>query len=391
MDMDTKKIEAALVQISDQTKEVGEKAMAEAKKAGDMSVETKGRVDELLLKQGELQAALREVQQKQVAGGGQAEEAMTAGEVVVNSPAFALAKEQIASGRKANASVQVKAITTAAGSVGQAIAPDRREGVMMLPNRRMTIRDLIMPGRTSSGVITYSKESGFTNNAAVVAEGTRKPESGITMVSVTETVKKIATYVKASTEVMSDLPQLRSIIDMRLRYMLSFREEAQLLMGSGVGNNLNGLYTQASEYVAPTGATAPATSIDKLRLALLQSELAEFPADGIVLNPIDWTNIEILKDTQGRYLIGNPQGTLSPTLWNRSVVATQAMTQNAFLVGAFGMGAQIFDREDANVVIATESEDDFLNNLVTILIEERLALAVYRTEAFCKGTLVVTP
>jgi HK97 family phage major capsid protein len=239
--------------------------------------------------------------------------------------------------------------------------------------------------------VVYSRESGFTNNAAVVAEGARKPESNITMVSVTETVKKIATYVKASTEVMSDLPQLRSIIDIRLRYMLALREEAQLLMGSGVGNNLNGIFTQASAFVVPTGSTAPTTPIDKLRLALLQSELAEYPADGIVLNPIDWTNIEILKDTQGRYLIGNPQGTLAPTLWNRPVVSTQSMTQNQFLVGAFGMGAQIFDREDANVVIATENEQDFVENLVTILIEERLALAVYRTEAFCKGTLVVTP
>jgi HK97 family phage major capsid protein len=391
MDMDTKKIESALAQISDQTKEIGEKAMSEAKKAGDMSTETKGRVDELLLKQGELQAALREVQQKQEAGGGFAEESMTAGQTVVNSAEFAMAKEQIMTGRKANVSIKVKAITTAVGSVGQAIAPDRREGVMMLPNRRMTVRDLLMPGRTSSGVVVYSRESGFTNNAAVVAEGARKPESNITMVSVTETVKKIATYVKASTEVMSDLPQLRSIIDIRLRYMLALREEAQLLMGSGVGNNLNGIFTQASAFVVPTGSTAPTTPIDKLRLALLQSELAEYPADGIVLNPIDWTNIEILKDTQGRYLIGNPQGTLAPTLWNRPVVSTQSMTQNQFLVGAFGMGAQIFDREDANVVIATENEQDFVENLVTILIEERLALAVYRTEAFCKGTLVVTP
>lgn len=388
MEMDTKKIESALAQISDQTKEVGEKAMSEAKKAGDMSLETKGRVDELLLKQGELQAALREVQQKQEAGGGYGEDTMTAGQTVVNSAEFAMAKEQIMTGRKANVSIKVKAITTAADSAGQAIAPDRREGVMMLPNRRMTIRDLIMPGQTSSGVVTYSRESGFTNNAAVVAEGARKPESNITMVSVTETVKKIATFVKASTEVMSDLPQLRSIIDIRLRYMLALREEAQLLMGSGVGNNLTGLYTLATPFAAPAGSTAPTTSIDKLRLALLQAELAEYPADGIVLNPIDWTNIEILKDTQGRYLIGNPQGTLSPTLWNRPVVSTQSMTQNQFLVGAFGMGAQIFDREDANVVIATENESDFVENLVTILIEERLALAIYRNEAFTKGTLV---
>lgn len=386
MDMDTKKIEEALGGISAQIKSQGVELL---EKATALTAEQKERIDGMLLKQGELVAALREVQQKQAAGAGDQGDSLSAGQVVINSPAFLLAKEQLESGRKANASIQVKAITTATNSVGQAIAPDRREGVMVLPNRRMTIRDLLMPGQTSSGVIVYSKETGFTNNAAVVAEGTRKPESGITAVSVTETVKKIATFVKASTEVMSDLPQLRSIIDMRLRYMLAFREEAQLLMGSGVGNNLNGIYTQATAFAPPAGVVAATTPIDRLRIALLQAELAEFPSDGMVLNPIDWANIEMQKDGEGRYLIGNPQGTLSPTLWNRPVVATQAMTVGQFLAGAFGLGAQIFDREDANVVISTENESDFVENLVTILIEERLALAVYRTEAFIKGALAV--
>lgn len=384
--MDMLEIKKALDAISG---EVRAEAKAASEKGFALTAELKEKFDNMLLKQGELQAVVREVQQKQVAGDGNQEDSMTAGQIVINSTQLKAAKEAVSGGQKANASVQVKAITTAPNSFGQAIAPDRRPGIMLLPNRRMTVRDLIMPGQTSSGVITYSKEEGFTNNAAVVAEGTRKPESTITATSVTETVKKIATYVKASTEVLSDLPQLRSLIDLRLRYMLAFREEAQLLMGSGVGNNLNGLYTQATPYALPAGAIAPTTPIDKLRIALLQAELAEFPSDGLVLNPTNWANIEMQKDGEGRYLIGNPQGTLSPTLWNRPVVSTQAMTVGQFLAGAFGLGAQIFDRQDANVVISTENEADFVENLVTILVEERLALAVYRPQAFVKGTIAV--
>jgi hypothetical protein len=70
------------------------------------------------------------------------------------------------------------------------------------------------------------------------------------------------------------------------------------------------------------------------------------------------------------------------------VVETQAQTIDVFTVGAFKMGAQIFDREDANVEISTEDEDNFIKNLVTIRAEERLALAVYRPQAFIKGTFV---
>lgn len=395
MDMDTKAIETALAKIGDQVKEAGEKALAEAKKAGDMAEGQKERVDELLLKQGELQAVLAEVQQKQARAeqAGQGAGAKSIGQQAIESEKLARIKETGGPRKGESIHIDVKAITSAtgaaAGNVGQAIAPDRRDGLLQIPDRRFFLRDLIAPGQTSAPVIIYPKETGYVNNAAPVAEGQRKPESSISMVTVTESVKKIATFMKASTEVLADLPMLRSFIDYRLRYMLKFREEAQMLMGSGVGNNLNGIYTQATAYAQPAGSTNPETAIDLLRLALLQAELAEFPSDGLVLNPVDWTNIELLKDGNGRYLIGNPQGTVSPTLWNRPAVATQAMTVGSFLAGAFRLGAQVFDREDAAVVIATENEDDFVNNLVTILIEERLAMAVYRPEAFVKGSLTI--
>ena len=103
------------------------------------------------------------------------------------------------------------------------------------------------------------------------------------------------------------------------------------------------------------------------------------------MHPSDWARIETAKDGMGRYLIGNPQGTISPTLWGLPVVATQAMAVDKFLVGAFRLGAQIFDRWRARVEIATENEDDFVHNRVTMLCEERLALAVYRPEAFIFG------
>jgi HK97 family phage major capsid protein len=171
-----------------------------------------------------------------------------------------------------------------------------------------------------------------------------------------------------------------------LYYGLKLVEDTQLLGGSGVGNNLNGIYTQATAYAAPIVIATP-TRIDVLRLALLQAELAEFPSTGIVLHPSDWAAIELTKDTTGAYVFANPQSLAAPGLWGRPVVTTQAMTVDTFLVGAFQLGAQLFDREQANIVIATQNEDDFVKNMITIRAEERLALAVYRPEAFVKGDI----
>ncbi|QRX82245.1 phage major capsid protein [Glaciimonas sp. PAMC28666] len=392
-DDDNAAITTELQKISDQVKEQGEKAFAEARKSGDMSLETKTKVDELLVKQGELQARLQEAEQKldRRSAGDQEQSSQSIGQQVSDSQEF---KDYVSAGNyRKGFNFPIKAvvsITSDPSSAGSTIAPDRRAGIIAAPDRRLTVRDLLTPGTTNSNLIQYVRETGFQNMAATVVEGTAKPKSDIAFDLVAQAVVKIAHYVKASTEILSDSPMLQSYIDGRLRYGLALKEEGQLLHGSGIGNNLNGIYTQAVGYAAPI-AVANATRIDVLRLALLQSELAEYPSTGIVMHPSDWAAIELQKDTTGAYIFANPQNMAQPALWGRPVVGTQAMAVNSFLVGAFKLGAQIFDRMQASVAVATENEDDFIKNMVAILIEERLGLAVYRPEAFIKGEMTVAP
>lgn len=389
-DVTPAEIKTALDKISSDLKEQGEKAFAEAKKAGDMSAKTKTTVDEMLVKQGELQARLQEAEQKLDRAGKQAslEAPAGLGAQFVESEGFK--NWHAAGGMKTSRdsfAMGVKAITSGAASGGDGIEPMRLPGVQTGPMRRLTVRDLITPGSTNSNVVQYLQEMGFTNNAATVAENVRKPESDITYDLKNANVVTIAHFIKATKQILDDFPQLQSQIDGRLRYGLALAEEAQLLNGSGVGNNLQGLRTAAAAYLAPIVITG-ATRIDVLRLALLQAELAEYPSTGIVLHPSDWAAIELTKETgSGAYVFANPQSLAQPGLWGRPVINTPAMTVDNFLVGAFQLGAQVFDREQANVVIATQNEDDFVKNMITIRGEERLALAVYRPEAFVKGDI----
>ena len=62
------------------------------------------------------------------------------------------------------------------------------------------------------------------------------------------------------------------------------------------------------------------------------------------------------------------------------------MTAGDFLVGAFKMGATVYDRMAVEVLISTENVDDFEKNLATMRAEERVAIAVKRPQAFTKGT-----
>lgn len=390
-------IKAALDKISAQVKEAGEKALAEAAKGVQMSSANKEKVDEMLIKQGELQANLKAAEQAlaqiQASGNGSNAPHQSLGQRFVESEEVkAFLGKTTPRGR---VDMPVKAAITslttdADGSAGDLVQTTRLPGVLGLPERRMTVRDLISPGTMDGSALEYVKETGFTNNAAPTAEAAKKPESTLKYDLITTSAKVIAHFVKASRQILSDASQLASLIDHRLRYGLAYKEELQLLTGDGTGQNLLGIIPQATAFVDPLGL-ADTTQIDMLRLALLQAELAEYPSSGMVLNPIDWARIELTKDSTGRYIIGNPQGVIGATLWNRPVVTTQAISADKFLAGAFQMGAQVFDRWQARVEVATENEDDFTKNLVTILAEERLALAVYRPEAFIYGDFGLVP
>ncbi len=293
---------------------------------------------------------------------------------------------------KGSLAVEVKAITAASAtgvSATTALVPAYRVDGRDLPRRPLTIRALLMPGRTASSIIEYARQTVRTLNAATVAENpsAAKPQSDIQWDITNTKVATIAHWIPASKQILSDAPQLQSEIDGELRYGLEFAEEQQLLLGDGTGTNLLGLMPQATAYAAPTGVTvAGETRIDRIRLAMLQATLALYPATGHVLNPADWAAIELTKDSQGRYIWANPAGLIGPTLWGLPVAVSLAMPQNAFLTGALRYAAQIFDREDAAVLISTEDRDNFVKNMVTLLAEERLALVVRRPQALIKGT-----
>lgn len=359
---------------------------------GEVSAELKEKTDKALSELGDVTTRLGDLEKRAARerDGGDPDE-KSLGELVIESAGFKAGNMSGSSRVPISVKADRAAITSgnttvgAGRSQGTSLVPGARvPGIFGLPERKLTIRDLVMPGQTSSNSVEYVKETGFTNNAAPVAETTAKPYSDLTFDMTSSPVRTLAHLFKASRQIMDDAPALRSYIDGRARYGLRFVEENQLLNGSGTGQNIHGLVPQATAF-NPAFAAADETGIDRLRLAVLQVVLAEYPATAFVLNPIDWAKIELTKDAGGNYIIGNPQGSLTPTLWNLPVVSTQAMAAGEFLTGAFSFAAQIFDRMDIEVLISSENDKDFENNMLTLRCEERLALAVFRPESFVTG------
>lgn len=391
-------IAANLEKAADDVKKKGETLQAEMKNLGDASVETKAAVDKALIehtelakKHGELTARMVEIEQEVTKRRHEEEptQIKSIGEAFVddekvkafNSSTRGAVRVQMSRKDILNVTATVGSNRSVANSL---VSTMRVPGIVTPPERKLTIRDLLAPGETSQGVVEYVQETGFTNNASVVTEGATKPYSELTFELKNAPVRTIAHMFKASRQILDDAPALRSYIDMRARYGLRLEEEDELLNGDGSGAHIRGLIPSATAFNAAFVVEAK-QRMDTIRLAILQVFLANFPASGIVLNPTDWAAIQTTKDSQERYIIGNPQEGNTPRLWGLPVVESLSMDATEFLVGAFNMAAQVFDRLEVEVLLSTENSTDFEKNMISIRCEERLALAIYRPEAFVSG------
>lgn len=291
------------------------------------------------------------------------------------------------------------------GSIGTFTHPGfgsvERAPMVQAPMRSWRVRDLFPQMSTNSVMIEYVEELGFVapgdNAAATVAERTGdnsnfglKPKSNLNWTTKQAPIRTIAHWVPAHRNVLDDEPMLRGIIDTRLRYGLMLEEDRQFLLGNGVGENVLGILNTPGVQQYPGAGAPPATDtyIDAVRRAITRVMLAEYEATGIVVHPSDWEKIELTKDEMGRYVAVTTitDGAVS-RLWKTPVIATPAIPEGTALIGAFGLGAQIFDRMQSTIRTSEHHDDFFVRNAIVVLAEERTGLAVYRPEAFVEINL----
>ena len=275
--------------------------------------------------------------------------------------------------------------------------------------RPTRVRDLFPVAATSASLIDYFRVTGYAaggenGNAAPVGDYASgafvsKAKSNLVFESVQAPVRTIAHYEAAHRNVLDDVPQLQALIDNELMYGLRLQEDAQILTGDGVGENLLGILATPGiqTYNWSSGATAALNQkadsrADALRRAITLSLLAYYEPSGIVIHPNDWEMIELTKDANGQYLVAQSVALGGePKMWRVPLVESVAMTEGTALVGSFGQGAQLYDREQANIRISEQHADFFIRNAVVILAEQRLALAVKRPESFVRVSFDSAP
>jgi hypothetical protein len=283
----------------------------------------------------------------------------------------------------------------------QALGQVENLGIAERATRKTRIRDLFPQSTTRAALLYGVIETGWVNNAKQVrqryaADGVsaatgldtdvygQKPKSKITMRPVTYPVATIAHTLDTHKNLLDDEPRLRTFLNTRMTEGVKYAEDFDLLHSVGGSEELTGLFNVegVQDYV---GLASDKYSV-QVRRAITRAQLAEYDPTGIVISPEMWEAIEVEEDGYGGFRVAvNVAIGAVKQIWHLDVACTTAMSDQNFLIGSFGLGAQLHDREAVSVTMSTENKDNYERNVVTFRAEERVALEVPRPESFVVG------
>lgn len=302
--------------------------------------------------------------------------------------------EKIARKELTNTTLEVKAADTMTitgnYSGGQVALSDLEQGVTRIVRRRPFMRQISnTAGTTSKYVVYVEQKNADPGVAGMVAEGTAKPQTDFDLVEVSKEVKKIATYIKVSKEMLADLSFMQGEINSELMELVELKLDEQILLGDGLGSNLEGIDANATAWAAGSFAASipSANNSDVLRVAIAQIAQANFEANGIILNPADAAALQLTKSSTGEYTypVYEPQADGTIRIKGVPVIENNLVPAGDFYVGDWTK-SNLRIREDMNIQVGYVN-DDFTKNLVTILAEMRAVHYVKSNHygAFVKG------
>lgn len=264
--------------------------------------------------------------------------------------------------------------------------------IRMLPNRRLHMRNIMSTGRMTTSDFHYLREVGGEGDVAAWAENSgKKPSLDLDYIEKIAPSQYIAGVLDISRKSLDDITALSGALSARLSEKYLIEEDRQILNGSGLNSQLQGILQVASAYNG-----TQTELLDKLTDAIGQLEEGDYYADGIILKPRDWSAILRTKGNTDEYTLPGV-GIITFTNGILYVAGVPLYKMNGmpannrqFLVGDWMMGAQLLIREQPRVEFSYENKDNFEKNIVTVRVEGRAALPIYYSEAFVKGSTGAT-
>lgn len=271
------------------------------------------------------------------------------------------------------------------------ITPAYQAGMVTMPDQPLQIEQLIPHIPVSVDAIEYTKEGAVTDGSKIVAEGEKLGETTVTNPTLhTANCVNIGAYTVVTHQLLTNESALAAFIETKMQYKLKLNIENQLVNGNGTSTQLGGLlhegnFTDKTTAVQGKLPKSGATLLDFALLLKTEFEKQYIVPERLLLNPDDWTQLALLKDANGHYILGGPQLLATKNLWGLPVMTTPFVAAGKYILGNFTLGATIYDREALDFRISDSDGENFKSMLYTFRVNRRLGFAVENPLAIFAG------
>lgn len=270
-----------------------------------------------------------------------------------------------------------------------------RPGIIELPKRKVHMRQILNGGSVGAGTDFYfMKQNGNGEGApAFVAEGASKPQTDEDLVESSVKIETLAVWERITKKAMNNVPGMLSFLQSRLLEKIYKAEDAAILYGDGTSPNIKGILTAGNFTASTSAATVFAEKlIDDI--ATLE-DTHERDANIIVMRPQQYYGFFKNKASgSGEYDLPQNVIIVGGQLYINGIlcVPTTALNINDLTTDTTDYfvadlsGAQFLTQESLKIEFFEQDADNVTKNKVTIRAEETVALPVFGSNYFIKGT-----
>ncbi len=279
----------------------------------------------------------------------------------------------------------------APGVIGVPAGTTAQQWIMPIgiPHEAIQARDIIPVYPTEFNSINYVQFIKGQGAIANTLPGGTKPQFDYTPIPKVALVVKPAGWVTVQEEFLDDIVGSGAFLAQELPWAYKDEETRQVFKGNGT-TELPGLYSTvatALNYAGFMAAGPNSNGWDKLVVGLTNSRRSLRPGDAIWISPEAYGELLMNKSegveqeydypiqatTAGQLAIGGV-----PIYFHTVFAPTEGITGN------FNRGVALWQKKGITLRTSTEADQNFFKNLVTFLIEARIAMTPFFPESFKK-------
>ncbi len=292
-------------------------------------------------------------------------------------------------------SFAIKAVSELDSLTDDVIQPQVVPTIERDPVRSVFIESIadVTPNMTSDS-LSYVETVSESGAPLPTAELALIPEKDFEFQEFKAPLKKITVMNKHSVEILSDASQLVNAIKGWLNEDINIVTDQQLINGNGIGDNLPGVFGQAS--VLDAGAVGTkrvdfANLADVIRVAITKVAVigkGKFSANYVLLNPDDADALDLTKDANGQYVLPPFKTADGTTIKGARIIENVGIPAGKFLVGDFRK-LHIGTKGGVEIEMTNSDGTDFSKDILSVKLRRRVASYVRQNDsgAFWTGDI----